>query len=77
VLNTLGGNVQNFGSLGNLSGYDAALDPYCIYLVDKPRKSMWNSFFNFSFDFSLALTLIKRALIFFALILCMLSYCQA
>jgi len=55
VLNKLGGNVEKFESLGYLSGYDAALDPYCIYIVDKPRKILWNTFFTFSFDFSLAL----------------------
>ena len=38
---------------------------------------MWNTFFDFSFDFSMAFSLIKRALIYFVLILCMLSYCQA
>ena len=71
------GNVDTFESLGYFSGYYAALDPYCLYLVDKSRKIMWGTFFDFSFDFSMALSLIKRALIFFALILCMLSYCQA
>ena len=55
---------------------DAALDPYCIYLVDKPKKTMWNTFFGFCFDFSMAFTLIKRALVFFVLFLCMLSYCH-
>jgi len=45
--------------------------------VDKPGKIMWNTFFDFSFDFSMAFSLIKRALTFFALILCMLSYYQA
>jgi len=34
-------------------------------------------FFQFLFDFSMAFTLIKRALTFFALILCMLSYYKA
>jgi len=34
---------------------------------------MWSTFF----DFSMALSLIKRVLIFFVLILCMLSYYQA
>ena len=77
VLNVLGGNVETFESLANFSGYDDAIDPYCIYLMDKPRKIMWNTFFYFSFDFSRAFALIKRALIFFALILCMLSYLQA
>ena len=62
MLNTLGGNVENFGSLGYFSGYDAALDPYCINLVDKPRKILWSTFFAFSFDFSMAFSLIKRAL---------------
>ena len=38
---------------------------------------MWHTFFDFSFDFSIGFCLIKRALTFFALILCMLSYCQA
>jgi len=71
----LGGNVGHFESLGYLSGYDATLDSYCIDLEDKPRKVMWSTFFDF--DFSMALALIKKALIFFALILCMLSYSQA
>jgi len=57
----LGGNVETFESLGIFSGYDAALDPYCIYVVDKPRKILWNTFFAFSFDFSMAFNL--RALI--------------
>ena len=39
MLNLLGGNNETFESLGYLSGYDAALDPYCTYLVDVPRKS--------------------------------------
>ena len=77
MLNALGGNVDIFMSLGNFSGYDASLDPYCIHLVDKPRKIMLNTFFDFSFDFSMALSLIKRSVIFFALILCTLSYCHA
>ena len=76
MLNTLGGNVEAFESLGYLCGYDAALGPYCTYLVDKSRKILWNTFFAFSFDFSLAFTLIQRALTFFALVLCILSYSQ-
>ena len=43
MLNLRGGNVENFESLGSLCGYDAALDPYCINLEDKPRKIMWNT----------------------------------
>jgi len=77
MFNTLGGNFKTFESLGYFSGYDAAFDPYCLYLVDKLRKILWNAFFVFSFDFSMAFSLIKRALTFFVLILCMLSCCQA
>jgi len=77
VLNTLGGNVETFESLGYFSGYDAALDPYWINLVDKFRKILWNTLFAFSFDFSMAFPVLKSALNFLALILCMLSYCHA
>ena len=65
MLNVRGGNDENFKPLGCFSGYDAAFDPYCINLVDKPRKIMWNTFFDFSFDFSVAFSLMKRALTFF------------
>ena len=51
VLNTLGGSAFTFRYLGNFSGFDAALDPYCIYLVDNPRKVMWNPFFNLLLPF--------------------------
>jgi len=57
MFNMLGGNAENFESLGYLCGHNAALDPYCINLVDMPRKIMWNTIFDFSFDFSMALTL--------------------
>ena len=73
MFHMLGGNVDNFESLGNLCGYDAALDLYCIYLVDKHRKIMRNTFF----DFSMAFALIKRELTYFTLILCVLSHSQA
>ena len=38
---------------------------------------MWNTIFDFSFDFSMAFSLVNRALIYFILILCMFSHCQA
>ena len=60
-------------SLGNFSGYDVAFETYCIYLVDKPRKIMWNTFF----EISLAFTLVKRALTLFVMIICVLSHSQA
>jgi len=74
--NMLGGNVENLESLGHLCGYDATLDLYCIYLVDKPGKIMWNTFFDFSFDFSLAFTLLKRALTSLSVIIYVLSYSE-
>jgi len=45
--------------------------------VDTSRKIMWNTFFAFSYDFSMALALLKRALTFFAAIIFMLSYYHA
>ena len=60
---------------GYLCGYNAALAPCCIDLVDMPRKIIWNTIFDFSFDFSMALTL--RGLILFFVPICMFSHCQA
>ena len=77
MLNVVGASDEACESLGYLCGYEAALYPYFINLVDKRRKILLNTFFAFSFKFSMAFALIKRALSFFALILCMLSYCQA
>jgi len=74
MFNMFGGNVDNFLSLGYFCGYDASRDLYCIFPVDKPRKVRWNTFFAFSFDFSMALTLLKRALTFFVVIIFKLSY---
>jgi len=44
MFHMLGRNVDHFESLGNFSRYDAALDPYCMNLVDTPRKIMWTPF---------------------------------
>jgi len=60
-----GGSVETIESLGDFSGYSAALNPYCINLVDKPRKILWNAFLAFPFDFSMAFSLMKRALTLF------------
>ena len=38
MLNVIGGSDEAFESLGYLCGYKAALDPYCINLVDKSKK---------------------------------------
>ena len=51
MFNVLGGNVYSLKSLGYFRGYDAALYPHCINLVDVPRKILWNNFFSFSYDF--------------------------
>jgi len=77
MFNVLGGIVYSLESLGYFREYDAALDPYCLNLVDIPRKILWNNFFSFSYDFSMVFIFIKRALIYFVFILCMLSYLQA
>ena len=39
MFHMLGENVDHFESLGYLSGYDATLDSYCLYLVDNLEKS--------------------------------------
>jgi len=70
----LRGNVENFGCLGYFSGYDATRDPYWTYLEDKPEKIMWCTFFDFSFDFSMAFGLLQIAVSFFVIILLALSY---
>jgi len=55
MFNMLGGNVDNFASLGYFNGYNASLDLYCMCLVYAPRKIMWNTFFDFSCNFLLYL----------------------
>ena len=77
VFNMLSGNVDNFMNLGYFSWYNASLDPYCMYLVDAPRKIMCSTFFDFYFDFSMAFGLLKRILTFFVMFIFMLSYSQA
>jgi len=75
IFHMLGGKVETFKSLGNFSGYNATLVPYCINLVDKPRKILRNTFFTFSFDFSMAITL--RGLISFFVLILMFSHSYA
>ena len=40
MFNMLGGNIDNFLSLGSFRGYDPSIDTYCICLEDLPRKIM-------------------------------------
>ena len=49
-------------SLGTFGGYNPSFDPFHAYLVKFPRKLMWTTFFNHSFDFSKAFDKVKRAL---------------
>jgi len=76
MIQVLGGNVDHFVPLGYCSGYDAYIDRYYIYLVDEPKKIMWATFLDLSFDFSTASSLFKRALTFFAMIILAVSYCH-
>jgi len=77
ILNIIGGSDETFESLRSLCVYDAAIEPYCINLVDKPRKILSNIFFTSFFHFSIAFTLVKRALNLFAVIIYVLSHSQA
>jgi len=77
MFNMLCGRVDNSMFLGFFSGYSASLDTYFMYLVDTPRTIMWNTFFDFSFDFSMAFGLLKRALTSFVMLIFILSYSQA
>jgi len=62
---------------GYLRGYNASFDLYFIYLVDAPREIMCNTFFNFSFDFSMAFGLLRGALTVFVMFIFILFYSQA
>ena len=77
MFNMPGGNIDNFLSLGYFCGYDVSLDSYCVFLVDKPGKIIWNTFFAFSFHFSIGFAVMKRALTFFVVTIFMLSYFYA
>jgi len=61
-------------SLGDIRGYNSSLDPYCAYLEDAPRKITWSTFFDNTFDFSMAFNNFMRPLTFFASSFAVLSY---
>jgi len=61
-------------SIGDIKGYNPSLDPYCAYLEDVPRKIMWSTFFDHTFDFSMAFDEFKRPLTLFAVSFVMFSY---
>jgi len=49
-------------SLGTFEGYDPPFDPFHDYLVEMPRKILWTTFFDSSFDFFTEYYTIMRAL---------------
>ena len=70
----MGMNVDDYVPLGYFGGYDPSIDPYCICLEDLPKKVMWTTFFNHSYDFSMVFAKIKRILTLFGVIFCIASY---
>ena len=72
--NVLGGNVDDYLSLGNFRGYDPSIDPYCEFLEDQLRKIMWSTFVDPSYDFSKAIDKVKRILVVFGVIFVISSY---
>jgi len=70
----LGGNADDYISLGYFRGCDPSIDPYCVGLEDLPRKVMWTTFFNLSYDFPKAFAKVKRILILLGVILVIASY---
>ena len=77
MFDVLDGNVDNFLFVGYCCSYDASLDPYCIYLVDKLKKITWSTLFDFSFDFYMAFDLLQRVLTYLAMIMLVLSCSHA
>jgi len=77
MFDILGGDVDNCMSPGYFSGYDALFNPYCMYLVDKPKEIMWNVFIDFFKKFSMIFALSMRVLTFLVVIIFMLSYYHA
>jgi len=59
-----GGNVDDYVSLGYFKGYDSSIFPYYVRLEDLPKKVMWTTFFNTSYDFSKDFYEVERILVF-------------
>jgi len=72
--NVLGGNVDDYASLGYFRGYNPSIDPYYVCLDDLPRKIMWTTFFNPSYNFSKPIDKVKRILVVFGVIFVISSY---
>ena len=74
MFSMLGGNVDDYVSLGYFRGYDPSIDPYCVCLEDLSRKITWTTFFNPSYDFSKAIDKVKRILHVFVVVFVIASY---
>jgi len=61
-------------SLCDIKGYNRSLGPYCAYLEDVLRKITWSTFFDHTFDFSMAFDEFKRPLTLFAVSFVVFSY---
>jgi len=72
--NVLGGNVDDYVSLGYFRGYDPSIGPYCVCLEDFPRKITWTTFFNHFYNFFMGFDKVKRILNPFGVILVGASY---
>ena len=64
----------NHESLGDIRGYSPSFDSYCASIKDVPRKIMWCTFFNHTFDFSMTFDEFKRPLTLFAPSFLLFSY---
>ena len=74
VFDVLGGLANNFVSLGYFRECDPSIDPYCVCLEDLLKKITWTIFFNPSYDFSKAISKVKRMLNVFGMILVITPY---
>ena len=61
-------------SLGDIRWHQCSLDPYYAYLEDVLRNIMWNTFFDYAFDFSMAFDKFKKTITMFATSLLVFSY---
>jgi len=61
-------------SLGDIRCYNPSFDTYCAYLKNVPIEIMWSTFFDHSFDFSMAFDEFKRPLTFLPSFFVVFSY---
>jgi len=70
----LGGNVDDYLPLDYFREYDSSIDPYYVCLGDLPRKVMWTTFFDCSYDFCKAIDKVIRILNVFDVVFIIASY---